>query len=123
MVEGLEEFTEVTPVLSAGIYALVWVDEIVYIGRSLSMYQRIYSHARGKRRNGIRFDKVFVWRCRPSDLDRLEYQLIQKHKPRYNVSLKRQPGPPIRVTIRGVVLDSTKPLPVQPYDGEAIRRI
>lgn len=98
---ALDGFTEVSPILRAGVYALVKAGVVIYVGKSKSLYQRIYAHrttaqrkARGKEipswlpAKGFVFDQVFVRTCSLEDLDRLEAEMINLYKPRYNESLK-----------------------------------
>jgi len=98
----LDEFEEVTPILRAGVYALVKAGVVIYVGKSKSLYQRIYAHrttanakARGKSipswlpAKGFVFDQVFVRTCTVDELDKLEAEMINLYKPRYNESLKR----------------------------------
>ena len=97
----LDGFTDVSDVLRAGVYALVKAGVVIYVGKSKSLYQRIYAHrhtaknaAKGKPIpswlpiKGFVFDQVFVCPCRLEDLDQLEAEMINRYKPRYNESLK-----------------------------------
>lgn len=116
----LEEFTNVGLILQAGVYALVSKGKVIYVGKSKGMLSRIYTHrsnwvARRKGRGvpewltpvkGILFDEVHVRPCRLEDLDRLEREMIDKYKPKYNEMLKTQEKitAPIGLVINGVAL-------------------
>lgn len=97
----MEGFVEVSAVLRSGVYALIDFGEVVYIGKAKDVYVRIYSHRYSYKRKqagkdvaerfvnkAIRFDKVFVRTCVPSDLDRIEREMIELYKPKYNERLK-----------------------------------
>lgn len=113
----LEGFTDVTPILRAGVYALVAKGVVIYVGQAKALHNRITTHrqqaARGARGQklpewlpirGFVFDEIHVRACRVEDLDRIEAEMINRYKPRYNQSLKRG-GPitaPIPLVINGV---------------------
>ena len=95
----LEGFIEVTPILRAGVYALVREGAVVYVGQSKKPLQRISAHKSNWGRKampvwmpaslrGVLFDQVFVLPCRVEDLDRIEAAMIDLYKPRYNIKLK-----------------------------------
>ena len=97
----LDGFTDVSALLRAGVYALCKRGVVIYVGKSKSLYSRIYTHkhfanrgAKGKPLpdwlpvKGIQFDEVFIRTCRVEDLDALETEMINLYKPRYNQSLK-----------------------------------
>ncbi|MPY70858.1 MAG: helix-turn-helix domain-containing protein [Alphaproteobacteria bacterium] len=66
----------------SAVYFLCSAEEVVYVGKSTEVYERISNHAReGKRR----FSRVFMLSCAPRDLDYLERRYIAKFQPRYNV--------------------------------------
>ena len=97
-----DDFHEVSPILSCGVYALVHRGVIVYIGQSKVMLGRISNHRAqwGRKRGvassaprGILFDQVFVRPCTPEQLNALESSMIAKYQPKYNVQL-RAPLPP-----------------------------
>ena len=117
----LEGFTDVTPLLRAGVYALARRGTVIYIGKSKSLYARIYAHRNLANRaqrgykvptwfpaslKGIVFDEVHIRPCRLEDLDSLEAQLINLFKPKFNLAVKNQT--PVRLphalTIAGIVL-------------------
>lgn len=96
----MEGFVDLSALLSAGVYALGFGDEVVYIGQSSSMLRRIYQHRNlyDRKRKGeklslsgpfsaikaIRFNRVWVQPCCLSDLDRVERDLIRKLTPKHN---------------------------------------
>ena len=93
---------------SSACYLLVRKGEVVYVGQSVSVFNRLTSHintynrhARGLRpysNNGkwekkpVAFDEVVIIPCAKDDLDKLEQSLIQKHLPAQNVKMRR-PAP------------------------------
>lgn len=97
----LDGFADVSALLRAGVYALCKRGVVIYVGKSKSLYSRIYTHkhfanrgAKGKALpdwlpvKGIQFDEVFIRTCKVEDLDALEAEMINLYKPRYNQSLK-----------------------------------
>ncbi len=94
----MEGFVEVTPILRAGVYALLYGGQVVYVGKaSKNMMTRIEAHrslASRKQYPGwlpikaVRFDEVYVLPCRIEDLDRIERGMIDLYRPRYNIQLK-----------------------------------
>lgn len=115
----LEGFAEVSEILKAGVYALVKNGVVIYVGKSRSLYARIYTHrttaarkAKGKTiptwlpAKGFVFDQVFVKTCRLEELDELERSMINLYKPRYNESLKtnRPISVPSTLTINGILI-------------------
>ena len=96
---GVEGFIEVTPILRAGVYALVREGAVVYVGQSKKPLQRISAHKSNWGRKampvwmpaslrGVLFDQVFVLPCRVEDLDRIEAAMIDLYKPKFNIKLK-----------------------------------
>lgn len=98
---ALEGWVDASAVLRAGVYALVKNGVVIYVGKSKTLYQRIYAHrhtarnaSRGKKipdwlpTKGFVFDQVFVRPCALEALDALEAEMIERYKPRYNQSLK-----------------------------------
>lgn len=109
----LDGFTDVSDVLTVGVYALVKRGTVIYVGKSKSLYQRIYAHrhtanraAKGKPIpswlpiKGFVFDQIFVRTCRIEELDSLEAAMIETYKPRYNESLKSHVKVTQPVTLR-----------------------
>ena len=99
-----EGYVDISLVLRAGIYLLCYRGQVVYVGKSKSMYSRIYTHRnqwnnirRGKSKaptwlptavKGILFDEVHVRHCSLEAMDALEVEAIRKYQPRYNVQHK-----------------------------------
>lgn len=120
---NLEGFTDVSPLLRAGVYALCKRGVVIYVGKSKSLYSRIYTHKHFANRGakgrpipawlpvkGIQFDQVFIRPCALEDLDRLEYEMINLYKPHYNQSLKNNlKVAPITLMVAGVQLDLRGP--------------
>lgn len=106
----LDGFSDASGVLRAGVYALVYQGEVIYIGKAKALYSRIYSHksawtrARSKKRDriprfldsivkGFLFDQVFIRPCRSDQLDLLEQQMIHRYQPKHNIRLRTTPVP------------------------------
>jgi GIY-YIG catalytic domain len=98
---NLEGFTDVSGLLRSGVYALCKRGVVIYVGKSKSLYARIYAHkhfanraAKGRTipdwlpAKGFVFDQVFIRPAPLEDLDALEREMINLYKPRYNESLK-----------------------------------
>lgn len=132
----LNGFLDVSPLLRAGVYALCKRGVVIYVGKSKSLYARVYTHkhfanrgAKGKAVpswlpvKGIQFDEVFIRPCRLEDLDALEAQMINLYKPRYNESLKNslKVQGPISISVGGIVLQMN--VPPRPQIGLIERRL
>ena len=94
------------------------------------MLGRVYAHRDlwGKKRKGQKlpewlpipgliYDEVHVQPCLPADLDRIEAQMIDLYRPRYNAQLKRQGLPiraPMTLQIGGAVVVLNAPPPPAP---------
>jgi excinuclease UvrABC nuclease subunit len=120
----LEGFTDLTPILRSGIYALCKRGVVIYVGKSKSLYARIYAHknlsSRGKGKTapdwmpqslkGIAFDQVFIQPCRLEDLVAFEEAAINRYKPHYNINLKNTRKVSIpSLTLGGVQLSIASP--------------
>lgn len=132
----LDGAVEVTVVLRPGVYALVKAGTVIYVGKSKSVYQRIYTHrstasraARGKPipswlpLKGFVFDQVFVWPCALEDLDALEAEKINLYQPKFNESIKDgllRGKLPLTVRVGGVPL--TLNGGPKPVEGPVMRR-
>lgn len=127
----LDGFTSVSEILGPGIYALIRRGVVIYIGKSKSLYQRIYAHrttasraARGKSiptwlpAKGFVFDEVWVRPCRLEDLDRLEAEMIAKYRPKFNQSLKSG----ARVKAPSMVMVGGVPVQLR-REPDSVRRI
>lgn len=72
-----------------GLYFLVEDNELVYIGKSDNIMNRILTHRREGRK---KFDSFFIIPVELScDLPELEAEFIDRYKPKYNVHIP--PGP------------------------------
>lgn len=88
-----------------GVYLLLHVGKVVYVGQSLNVFARVASHwgslrrlLRGKRPTSyqdevVRFDEVQFKRCAERDLDAEEFALIQRYIPQHNQLMKRPVNP------------------------------
>jgi hypothetical protein len=81
-----------------GIYFLIQEDEIVYVGQSVTVHNRINQHVGVKE-----FDRFTYIRCKPEELDVLETKYILKFKPKYNFDSN---GKLVTPTSKGVVFDN-----------------
>src|SRR5438270_14040848 len=114
----IEGFTDVSQVLRSGVYILLHRGVVIYIGKSKTMLNRIYTHrsmwgakARGKVPSwmpvkGILFDEVFIRPCALDVIDQLELEMINLYKPKFNTRLK-SPGAtdrPFQIRINGIAL-------------------
>ena len=97
-----EGFFDVSHVLKAGVYLLLWKGEIVYVGQSVKPCARIATHVvqRGKSRKqswgskalpAMKFDSVQIRPCMLGELDALEKELIERFQPKYNIKQKPIP--------------------------------
>lgn len=107
---GMAGFVEVSGVLLSGVYALVSKGQVIYVGQSKSLYQRIYAHRTRARRiaKGDRlpdwitakafvFDQVFIRPCPLDQLNALEAEMINRYKPKFNQSLKTPVKPTLNL--------------------------
>lgn len=120
----LADFQDVSSLLRAGVYALARRGIVIYVGKSKSLYARVYAHKHFANRaakgrtipdwlpiKGLVFDQVFIRPCSLESLDALEREMINLYKPRYNESLKtlaRVSLPPT-LTIGGLQLRTNEP--------------
>jgi hypothetical protein len=78
--------------LCPGVYFLCQGDEVVYVGQSVNVPDRVMSHLRESRRPaGKTFDplRVFYLPVPESELLRVESEFIGRLQPRYNVETRR----------------------------------
>ena len=123
---ALDGFENVSSLLRSGIYVLAKRGTVIYVGKSKSLYARIYAHrnlanraARGQRPpawfpaslKGIIFDQVFIRYVHVDDLDRVETEMINLYKPKFNISLKNnlRQRAPLALEINGIVLQMNDP--------------
>lgn len=104
-------FADFSVLMHCGVYALVRLGVVVYIGKSKSIGERTLTHIRHRRKSaikrtgmfsnrlvaGIQFDAIWVRRCMLAELDQLEVEMIRKYQPRYNKQMKEAP-PPIDIS-------------------------
>ena len=124
----LDDFTDVSTLLRSGVYALCKRGVVIYVGKAKGLYSRIYTHKHFANRGakglkvpdwlpvkGIQFDEVFIRPCHVDDLARLEAEMINLYKPRYNQSLKNglKVALPATITIAGVEIQMSVPPPPQ----------
>jgi len=92
----LEGFVNASALMHCGVYALVYKDEVVYIGQSRQPLQRLATHINYRKRKypkpmgyrqvkvGINFDRIWFRPCMLRELDDLEIAMIKKYQPRHN---------------------------------------
>ncbi len=69
-----------------GIYFLFYNNELLYIGETTKLLDRLYTHKCGyKNRIKINFNQFSIINCDKSKLDILEKKYIELLKPKYNV--------------------------------------
>ena len=66
---------------TCGVYFLIREDKIVYVGQSIDVFSRIYTHFR---ENVKEFDNFYFIGCNREDIDLYETFYIQKFQPTYN---------------------------------------
>lgn len=113
MALAIEGFANVTEILRGGVYILVHKSEVVYVGKSKRMLNRIPVHLKAwaaRRREkmphfvqeaGIYYDEVHIRPCHPDQIDALEQAMIEMFKPKFNTQHKA-PGPtsiPIQIKV------------------------
>lgn len=119
----LDSFENASAILRPGVYALVRAGVVIYVGKSKSLYQRIYAHRTTANRaqrghkiptwlpaKGFVFDEVWVRVCALSELDALEAEMINRYKPKFNQSLKTR-NPRTILNVNGVALTMRRPEP------------
>lgn len=103
----LEGFVDVSAILGSGIYALVSRGEVVYVGKSKVMLMRVGNHrtALGRKRltgratRGVVFDSVWVMPVHVDRLEEVEYDMIQRYRPKWNKIWNSGPPPEIAALI------------------------
>ena len=121
----LEGFTHSGNLLQAGVYALVWREEVVYVGKASNLLRRIYQHQNNRERwankspgwakvKAIPFDDFWVRLVLRGRLDVVEREMIARYRPRYNDQLvPKVPLPPMM--INGVQIGGL-PQPPQQFE-------
>ena len=115
---SLSDFPQRLPANTCAVYALCWQQEVVYVGKSTAVHNRVAKHRnnylrwlKGKPRyhildhsaDVIQFDEVCVRYCKQYEMDDLEFAMIQKYKPDFNIQHMR--AHPIEVEVRAGKLD------------------
>ncbi len=128
----LQGFVDVSVMLTGGVYALVHRGNVVYVGKSKVMLGRVYSHrvAWGKCQpkiglkptKGILFDSVWVRSCPLSEIDELEYAMINLYKPKYNSTLRNALPVDISELIQSMLGTAVGPAPQPPKSESTFRR-
>ena len=86
-------------ILGAGVYALIYAEDVVYVGKAKKLLTRIYSHRNvwERHKKGVKlptnvrpilFSDFWFWCCGEFDLDRLEREKIAQYRPKHNTLLK-----------------------------------
>ena len=117
----LDGFSDVSAILRAGVYVLAYQGRVVSVGKSTSMYSRIYTHRNlwNQRRKGkqvpswlpssvkgMLFDAVYIQPCSLEALDGIEQEMIRRYQPKYNVLHNKKPEPvrvPLSVTLTAII--------------------
>jgi hypothetical protein len=90
-----------------GVLCLLWKGEVVYVGKSKSVYDRLalitvrqkdtrvlptyVGSSRATMAPPIRYDQAFVRFCAVEDLVRLEVKYQEKYRPRLNAAIPAAP--------------------------------
>lgn len=76
---------------NCGVYFLIENREIMYVGKSLDLFNRLSQHMR----SGKRFDSYAFLACQPTHLDYYEALYINAFVPPWNTSTPIIPEPPL----------------------------
>lgn len=97
-----EEKIDLSCIVGAGVYLLLWKEEVVYVGKSEALWRRLYSHRQNWYRRmrgdpaatwapkGILFDGVLAIPCEKAKLDEVERRQIAIYNPKFNKKLRRK---------------------------------
>ncbi len=133
---AIEGFENCSTLLRSGIYILVKRGVVIYVGKSKTLYSRIYTHkhfanrgAKGKAipswlpEKGMQFDEVHIRYVHVDALDAEEAAAINKYKPHYNTNLKNglKVRAPVNLVINGVALGLNESFP-RPQSPTIARR-
>ena len=69
----------------SGIYFLISLDTIVYVGQTINLKNRLEQHWRSDKG----WNRYFFVRCKKEDLNRMEAYYILKFRPKYNIAIPR----------------------------------
>ena len=107
----------------SGVYLLLAKGVVLYVGQSINVHQRLSAHYNAKQRGyrkklfigqreygagdtralSIPYDQVLVkWLPKP-ELDRVEIQLINRYKPKFNIDV-RGPLPQVRIDLADIMM-------------------
>lgn len=85
-------FKDLSYLMNPGIYVLLLNGEVVYVGRTINIFNRMADQDHRERT----YDKIYFIRCNQDEIDRLEALMILKLKPRegnaYNFNKNTGPG-------------------------------
>ena len=128
----LEGFLDFTPLLRAGVYALCKRGVVIYVGKSKSLYARIYTHKHFANRGakgrpipdwlpvkGIQFDEVFIRTCSLEDLAQLEARILGREAGMHWYTLIIEPQSWRRVAERAGEMGSATYCPMAKNAGVA----
>lgn len=68
-----------------GVYFLLFLDEIVYVGQTTDLRNRLKQHWESNKG----WNRYFVIRCEKEDLLRLESYYILRFRPKYNIAMPK----------------------------------
>lgn len=87
-----------------GIYALINKGEVVYVGQSRNLWTRLGQHFQTRRRGRGRgstklgakwadtvqfeFDEILIKYCFLEERDRIELEVIERYRPRFNIQIR-----------------------------------
>lgn len=75
------ETLDITPAARSGIYFFIKEEEVVYIGKSVSVLSRLHRH---ERKADLAFDKILLVEFPPDELDMAEALMIEAFSPKGN---------------------------------------
>lgn len=70
-----------------GIYFLLLRGEVIYIGKTTTLFVRMAAHDKGQ----IEFDTIWFMPLDPVDIDDYECEFIARYQPRENINLTKKP--------------------------------
>lgn len=121
----LHGFHDASVILGGGVYALCFRGRVIYVGQSKACIARIATHRaqRGKKTmpwlpiKGMLFDEIHIFPCGPDTRDRVEREMIDRYRPKYNIAHKPT-GPiraPIAIEAYGKTFIFNRPEPAEPF--------
>ena len=94
MRDPIPGFTDATALLRAGVFALVWRGEVVFVGSARGPMLAKIAALREKSRPSwlprIRFDQVLIREVHPDQIEGVKFALIAEFSPKYNTELPVQ---------------------------------